>query len=125
MRVELYPGLRLSRSKVEGVVRHFVITPGAFQLAAFEDGQVVGAVAAMATEMLWFERCEAHVVLCRATRPHVIRTLLRELRRWADGEFLVRRVVWPTEFHHDERMTRLAARHGFDNQLTLCSYYKE
>lgn len=125
MRAELYPGMRVSRAKVEGVIRHFAGTPAAFQLAAFEGGQVVGAVAAIEAPMLWFERSEAHVVLCRATQPAVIRTLLRELRRWADGQFLVRRVVWPMEFHHDERMPRLAARFGFDNQLQLCSYYKE
>ena len=51
--------MRLSLDKVKAVVRHFAVTPADFHLAAFNDGRVVGAIAACVSEMLFFERCEA------------------------------------------------------------------
>ncbi len=124
MRPELYP-LNLGREKVIGVI-HAFIEPNRdqFQLAAFEDGQMVGGIAAVAMPMLFFEHHEAHVILCRATKPGAGRRLLRELRAWADSDMRIRRVVWPMEFHADPRIQMVAARAGFKNQLTVCSYYK-
>lgn len=49
MRLELYPGLRVSEAKVLGVVDHFRKSVRDFHLVAFDGGRVVGAIAAAAT----------------------------------------------------------------------------
>lgn len=126
MRAGLYPGVRLSRAKVEAVIRHFAGSASDFNLVAFDDaGRVVGAVAAAVAEMLWFERCEAHVVMCRAVVPGVGRRLLRELRTWVEADMRIRRVLWPMEAGGDPRIPKLAERLGFDQHLALCAFYKE
>lgn len=124
MRPELYP-LHLDRAKVRAVVEAFIEpSRDQFQLAAFDGDRMVGGIAAVVMPMLFFERHEAHVVLCRATTPGAGRRLLRELRGWADADMRIRRVVWPMEFHADPRIQLLAARVGFKNTLTVCTYYK-
>jgi len=124
IRPELYP-LHLDRAKVRAVVQAFIEPhQDRFQLAAFDGDRVVGAVAAAVMPMLWFERCEAHVILCRAIAPGTGRKLLGALKHWANQDMRIRRVIWPMEFHADERIAKLAKRAGFDNTLTVCSYYK-
>lgn len=124
LRPDLYP-LHLDRAKVLAVVRQFIEPHrDRFHLAAFEDGRIVGCVAAAVMPMLWFERCEAHVVMCRAIKPGIGRKLLAALKHWANQDMRIRRVVWTMEFHADPRVIKLAQRAGFDNTLTVCSLYK-
>ena len=125
MKPGLYP-LHVDRPKVVAVVKGFIEpSHDRFQLAAFVGDTMVGGIAAVVMPLLFFQRCEAHVVMCRATLPGVGLRLLRTLRRWADADMRIRRVVWPMEFHADPRIAKLAARAGFDNQLTVATYYKQ
>lgn len=125
MRVDLYPGLELSRLKVEFVTKHFAESFHDFHMVAFEGGRVVGAIAAAVQEPLFFARAEAHVVMCRAVVPGVGRRLIAALRRWADQDARVRRVLFPQEFHADSRALRLLGRYGFTQQMTTCVFNKE
>jgi len=111
---------------VRGVVEAFIEPHrDRFQLAALDGGQIVGGVAAVVMPMLWFERSEAHVLMCRATAPGAGRQLLGALKHWANQDMRVRRVIWPMEFHADPRIVKLAQRAGFANTLTVCTFYKE
>lgn len=124
MRVDLYPGISVSELKVAFVARHFAESWQDFHLVAFEGGKVVGAIAAAVSDILFFERAEAHVVMCRAVVPGVGRRLIAALRKWADTDDRVRRVLFPQEFHADPRALKLLARYGFTQQVVSCIYNK-
>lgn len=124
LRAELYP-MHVDRHKVRAVVETFCQpSPDRFQLAAFDGGRMVAGIAAAVIPMLFFERCEAQIVMFRSVKPGAGVMLLRALRRWVAKDMRVRRVVWPMEFHTDERTLRLARVCGFDSQMALCVHYK-
>lgn len=122
-----HPGVRLSQAKMIEVARHFAASTADFHLAAFDEAQrLVGVIAACVTEMLTFERCEAHVVLCQARGvPGVGRTLIAELRRWADEDMRVRRIQFPEEIGARPGFARLLRRYGFTRVQRVCLYEKE
>jgi hypothetical protein len=125
MRTDLHPGLRLSRAKVAAVVGHFARSRSDFnRIALDDDGRVVGMLAALVTDMLWFERCEAHVVGCLATKPGAGRRMLLEFKAWADQDIRIRRVLWALDHHNDPRIERLAARYGFKPDSRTLVYTK-
>ena len=120
------PGLRPSPVKVRGVVEHFARTPSDFHLVAFEAGRVVGAIAACVTEMLFFERCEATVVMCQARgTPGVGRELIGRLMAWARDDFRVRRVQFPIEIQARPGFERLLRGFGFHAVHKTAIYNKE
>ena len=104
--------LRVSSEKVRSMVQSFADCPGHFQLAAFKDGQPVGAIAAHLAEMPFFERCEAHVVMCYCIEPYAGRRLIRALLDWAAADMRIRRVVWAMNHGADQFARVLAKRFG-------------
>ncbi len=121
-----HAGLRLSRAKVEAVVGHFACTPSDFQLAAFFNGKLVGAIAACVSEMHFFERCEATVMVYQARGPHGVgRELVRRLVDWARGDFRIRRVQFPIDAGARRGYARLVARYGFKQVNSTCILCKE
>lgn len=127
MRCELYPGLRLDESKVRGTFDYLVNRkgPGFHMLAEDGSGRLVGIVAALTVPMLFFERSEAIVIACRAIAPGSGLALMRQLRKWADGELAIRRIVWPQEFHARPGAVRLARMAGFTRVSQTCTFEKE
>lgn len=123
LRPGLYP-MRLSPTKIDATIRHFMQSTSDFHMAAFDGGRIVGGIAATVYESPFFERCDATVVMCRATLPGVGRRLIAALKGWADDDFRVRRVFFPLEFDADKRMQRLLARYGFAGQQVVCNYQK-
>lgn len=124
MRAEMYPALRVAPAKVLALVTHFERSGHDFHLGAWHDGRLVGAIAALSSEMLLHDWCEAHVVMCRAVVPGVGRRLIGALRDWAMADPRIRRVQFPQEFHADPRALRLLARYGFQQRVTTCVLYK-
>lgn len=105
--------LRASREKVLAVVAHFE-TGADFHLIALAGGRVVGAIAAVVSEMLFFERCEATVVMCQARGvPGVGRELIGRLMAWALDDMRVRRVQFPIEIQARPGFERLLRGFGF------------
>lgn len=123
MQAHRYP-LRVSPGKMQAMVQHFEKANRDFSLGAFDGPVMVGGIAALVQEMPFFERWEAHVILCRAVVPGVGRRLIAELRKWADGDFRIKRVLFPQEYHADPRALRLLARYGFAQTMTTAIYYK-
>lgn len=125
MRPERYP-LHVSRTRVRAVVEHFVMSQGDFHLAAFDGGRMVGGIAVLVSQMLWFQRAEAHVVMFFAVVPGVGRRLLREAMRWFRDNAGLRRMHWPLEDDAQvERLTRMGRRAGFNRQHSVLLAYKE
>ncbi|MDP3139789.1 MAG: hypothetical protein Q8N17_26065 [Burkholderiaceae bacterium] len=125
MRPHLYPAQRLSVDKVRAVVRHFHDTAGDFHLLAFDAGRLVAAMAATLQESLFFERCEAHLLMCRAVVPGAAPQMFTALRTWFEREPRARRMTWPQEFDAGPGMTRLMRRYGFKQCITTCVHYKD
>lgn len=124
LRAHLYP-MWPSQEKVLHVVRHFINTKRDFQFAAFLDGRIVGALGAVVTEMLFFERCEATVLIFRATVPGVGAELIRRMQEWCASEMRIRRVQFPCEFDAPRSMARYLRMQGFNRQQVLAVAYKE
>ena len=120
------PGLRFSPAKVHAIVEHFARTPTDFHLVAFRAGQVVGAIAACVSEMLFFERCEASVVMCQARgEPGVGRELIARLIVWARDDMRVRRVQFPVEITARPGFERLLRGFGFNQVHRTAMFFKE
>lgn len=119
-------GVRLSLDKVKAVVRHFAATPADFHLAAFNDGRVVGAIAACVSEMLFFERCEATVLVCQARGGPVGvgRHLVSELMAWAQADFRIRRIQFPIDSMARPGMVRLVKGFGFSQSYPTAVFTK-
>lgn len=124
MRPHLYPAQRLSMEKVRAVVQHFHDSATDFHLLAFDAGRLVAAIAAAVQESLFFERGEAHLVMCRSVAPGAAPAMFRALRTWFDREPRARRMHWPQEFDAPPSMTRLMRRYGFTQSVTTCVLYK-
>lgn len=122
LRPELYP-LVLSPQRVREVMHHVMSTTRDFHLAAFDGQQMVGGVAAVVTPMLWFERSEANVVMCRAVRPGVGRRLIDDLIRWAREDMRIKRVLFPVEFDAPAAMTRYLRMRGFNQPQAFAVAY--
>lgn len=124
LRPDLYP-MRFSPSKVQATIEHFMRSTGDFHLAAFDGDRLVGGLAAAVYESPWFERCDATVMMCRATAPGVGRRLIAALKAWVEDDMRIRRVFFPMEFDADPRMQRFLSRYGFTQTQVVCAYHKE
>ena len=124
MQAHRYP-LHVSRAKVLAVIEAVRTGANHFGLAAFDGSRIVGAIAALVCDMLFFERCEAHVVMCRAVVPGAGARLIRALQRWAAADMKIRRVHFPVEEGADPRTAKLLTRCGFTRPQTNYLYYKE
>ena len=124
LRAHLYP-LWPSQEKVRHVVRHFIESETDFHLAAFDGERMVGGIAAAVTEMLWFERCEATVVMFRAQTAGVGAGLLDDMKTWAARDMRIRRVQIACEFDAPKAMARYLAMRGFKHQQVMAVAYKE
>lgn len=109
----------VSRQKVRCVVEHFARSTSDFNLLAWRGNELVAGIAVAVIEMLWFERCEAHIVMFRSKAPGVGRSVLRRAMEWCMADMRIKRVLWSLEADVDARTARFAARYGFNPQ-TLC-----
>lgn len=120
-----HPHLRIDPGKVRAVVQHFVNSPNDFQLAAFDGPVIVGGIAAAVAEMMYFERAEAHVVMCQARgRPGVGRVLLQALLDWANADMRIRQIQFPEEANARPGFCRLLRAYGFNRVQRVCIYQK-
>lgn len=113
--------VRLSMAKMRSVIAHFVNSRSDFHLVAFDNGRIVGGIAACVAEMMFFERCEAHVVLCQARgEPGVGAVLIKAMKAWADADMRIRRVQFPEELGARPGFARLLRRFGFNRVQRVC-----
>lgn len=115
--------LTVSPAKVQGMVQGFADEPGHFQLAAFKDGQPVGAIAAYVAEMPFFDWCEAHVLMCYCNEPHAGTRLIKAMLDWVNSELRIRRVIWAMN-DGAEKFSRVLQRRFAFGQKDMLVYTK-
>lgn len=127
MRPHLYPHLLLSTDKVAGMVRHFVDnTRDTWNLCAFDGARPVAVVAALVQPLLWHERCEAHVLMCRSEVPGVGARLIRAMMDWASNDPRIRQISFAQEPDADPRqLGMLKRRFGFQRSQQVGLWAKE
>lgn len=123
LRPQLYP-LHLSRLKIDNTLRHLVASETDFHQFAFKDGGIVGGVAALVSEIPFFERKQATVVMLFATAPGTGWHLVRQLFAWYRSDPMLRRLLWAFEFDADPRMMPIAERFGFNSFNVVASHWK-
>jgi hypothetical protein len=128
MRPTLYPHVILSEPKVRAMVDHLARGgPRVFQAAAFDEGgHVLALVGAVVQPMLWFERDEAHVVVCRSIVPGLGAKLIGQMMAWAAAKMNVRQVSFAMEPDADGRqLAMLRRRFGFQRSQQVALWAKE
>lgn len=116
-----HDGLRLSPEKVRAVVWHFWRSASDFHVVAWDGCKVVGMLAAVVSEMLFFERAEAVVVACQARGvPGVGREMLKRFMAWARDSMLIRRVQFPVDVGARPGYSRLLRQMGLSQTQTVC-----
>lgn len=117
--------LHIDMHKIRTAVRFFADAgPEHFQMAAFRDGQPVAALAALAQEMPFFERCDAQVFICYSVEPGAGVRLLRAMLRWFHADFRLRRLMWMMNEGREDTARKMARIFGFTHGLHACVLYK-
>lgn len=127
MRLELYPDLVFDREKLVAIVRAIAADDAQFNLAAFDDdGHPVAVVAAVVNPMMWFERSEAIVVMCRSIVPWQGSKLVGYMIDWANDNPAIRQIVFPLEFHASPQQADvLQRRYRFKRSHQVVTWVKE
>ena len=111
--------LTVSPDKVRGMVAGFASEPGHFHLIAFKGDAPVGAIAAYAAEMPFFDWCEAHVVMCYCTEPRAGTPLIKAMLAWVKSELRIRRVIWAMNDGAEKFSRVLQRKFGFGQKDML------
>lgn len=116
--------LVVNPDKVRSMVSFFATSHEHFQMAAFDNDKPVAGVAMLVSEMPFHDRCEGTIVFCFSSGVGVGMRLLREMMRWVNNDFRIRRVSWAMNPGFDERMVVVARRLGFQSAHPTLMYCK-
>ena len=119
LRTDPYPNLVISEDKVRAFTRLCISAPSDFVWVAEKDGEVVASVAAVVTDMTFYERKQASVVQFYSRAPGAGMPLLRELMRWVRGRRAIKMVVFTLEHRADPRIGKLLTRLGLGTELPI------
>ena len=120
---EAFP-LHIDMHKIRQTICSFVQMPGHFQLAAFDQGRPVAAIAMYVSEMPFFERAEGTVMMCYSIRPGAGMQLVREMMRFVAADIRIRRVMWSMNEGADRLSAMIARRFGFKHRHDNLVFYK-
>ena len=114
-----YEGLLIDPARVRAVAMEGITAPSNFCWVCEEDGEIVGAVTAIVTDMLFYERKQANVVQFYCKAPGEGAKLLRELMSWARGRPVIKAVLFTLEHRADPRIGKLLTRLGLEVELPV------
>jgi len=114
-----YPGLLISRAKVEAMAQELLTGAGHCCMVCERDGVVVGAFGALVHEMTFYERKQASVVQFYCKSPGDGIKLIREGLRWLRGRRAVKMICFTVEHRADPRIGKLLRRLGLHSDLPV------
>ena len=116
---DAYENLVISRTKVYSLATECVSSSSNFAWVAEKDGEIVGAVCALAHTMLFYERSQASVVQFYCKSPGDGIKLLRELMKWFNSRPVLKMICFTLEVKADPRIGKLLNRLGLDEELPV------
>lgn len=119
LEIDAYENLIISPDKVEAIAKECVSATCNFAWVAEKDGKVVGAVCAIVTDMLFYERKQATVVqfFCKERGEGV--KLLREFMKWCESRPAIKMTCFTLEYNADHRIGLLLNRLGLKQELPV------
>lgn len=120
LKLNPYPRLVISEQKVRDMARTVITSPSDFcWICEDDEGDIVGAVSAIVTPMMFYERNQATVIqfYCKAPRWGV--RLIRQFLAWCEGRRIIKMVVFTLEAGADPRIGKLLNRLGLDSELPV------
>jgi len=112
-----YPELRISREKVKEMATEMVSGASHFAWVDEQDGEVVGAVCAYTSEILFHERKQADVLMYYARSPGGGGWLLKQLIRWWKGRPGIKMMSIVLEEGTDPKVGEFLTKRGLKKEL--------
>lgn len=116
--------VKIDRDAMADTVKEAIAGNSHFIWVSEIDGEIVGAVGAMAERSFWYERQQCSVMLYYTRRPGEGLKLLRELGRWIKSRPVIKVAVMELEPNTDPRLIKFLSRIGFSRISTNCSYVR-
>ena len=114
-----YEGLEISKTKVFALAIECISSAPNFMMVAEDDGEIVGAVAALVHPMMLYEKSQASVVQYYCKKPGYGIKLIRELMKWVESRPVIKMVCFTLENKGDPRIGSLLRRLGLNEELPV------
>ena len=112
-----YPELRICEEKVREGATEMVSGNAHFAWVDEQDGEVVGAVCALTSEILFHERKQASVLMYYTRRPGGGGWLIRELLRWWRSRPGIKMLTFILEAGTDPKVGEFLVKQGLKKEL--------
>jgi hypothetical protein len=119
MNKDAYTNLVISQEGVETMVRECVSAAKHFCWVAQVDGAIGGALTAMVSPLILYERNYANVLMWYCKIPGDGAALMRQFLQWVRSRPSIKMIQYTGERNADPRVGKLAARLGLNHQLPL------
>lgn len=116
-----YPGLVVSRAKLEDVARQCVSAAQNFCWVAERDGKVCAAVSAIVHECVFHTHKQMSIVQFYSRAPGEGIKLMREALRWGRSRPTIKVITFTLEVDADPRIGKLLSRLGLNAKLPVYS----
>ncbi len=116
---DAYENLIISPDRMQALAQECVSASCNFAWVAEKDGLIVGAVGAIVTDMLFYERKQASVVQFFCNEPGQGVKLLREFMKWCESRPAIKMVCFTLEYNADPRIGLLLNRLGLKQELPV------
>lgn len=116
---DAYPNLVIEKEKVRAMATECISSSSNFSWVTEIDGEVVAAVSAFVTDMMFYERKQANVVQFYTTAPNAGLPLIREFLKWSRSRRVIKLICFTLEVQADPRIGKLLKRMGLKEELPV------
>ena len=116
---DAYENLVICPEKMELLAKECVSATCNFAWVAEKDGEITGAVCAIVTDMLFYERKQATVLQFFCNQPGEGVKLLREFMKWCEARPAIKMACFTLEYKVDPRIGLVLKRLGLKQELPV------
>jgi len=114
LNTEAYDDLVISPERVREVALACVSSSQHFIWVCETDGEITGSVAAVVSDMIFYERKQASVVMFLSKTPGEGIKLIRQFLKWARARPIIKMIEFTLEPTADPRIGKLLTRLGLN-----------